>query len=309
MAKQCTAKKRVKDSEWFKDNMLLTQAQEAGVVLNEDQQDFLVDRMEENDDCDDLQLHITINFKAEHVDAYDLDCDDEATTSAIFMASLSPAGSLNDDIVAPTYDSDILFKVPHYNTYHETFVLNSDVQETKYIEHIVSNNESYDELTSNSNVISYADCMVTIKNDVTQYVSPPAQDNDMILFIIEQMKSQVQRCNMVNQETKSVNESLTSKLERYKARVKTLEAEHNSKYFLTKREEFLDSEMRRVIVGRNKKVEAFKKQVVSLYLSHINTRNIRDFREREVYREKEEERKDCDFTKKEMRSNTLHFVR
>ncbi|GKE19517.1 hypothetical protein Tco_1427094 [Tanacetum coccineum] len=32
----CTTKKRVKDSEWFKENMLLAQAQEAGVVLHED---------------------------------------------------------------------------------------------------------------------------------------------------------------------------------------------------------------------------------------------------------------------------------
>nr|GFC09234.1 hypothetical protein [Tanacetum cinerariifolium] len=33
IAKQCITKKRVKDSEWFKDKMLLTQAQEAGVVF------------------------------------------------------------------------------------------------------------------------------------------------------------------------------------------------------------------------------------------------------------------------------------
>ncbi|GJW90527.1 retrovirus-related pol polyprotein from transposon TNT 1-94 [Tanacetum coccineum] len=35
IAKQCIAKKRVKDSEWFKDKMLLDQAQEAGVVTSE----------------------------------------------------------------------------------------------------------------------------------------------------------------------------------------------------------------------------------------------------------------------------------
>ncbi|GJY99220.1 hypothetical protein Tco_0516650 [Tanacetum coccineum] len=88
IAKQCTAKKMVKDSEWFKDKMLLAQSQEAGVVLHEEQQDFLADRLEENDDCNDLQLHTTSNFKADHVDAYDSDCDDQATASAIFMASL-----------------------------------------------------------------------------------------------------------------------------------------------------------------------------------------------------------------------------
>nr|GFC76270.1 hypothetical protein [Tanacetum cinerariifolium] len=57
----------VKDSEWFKDNMLLAQAQEAGVVLNDEQHEFLADRLEETDDCEDLQLQDTSNFKADHV--------------------------------------------------------------------------------------------------------------------------------------------------------------------------------------------------------------------------------------------------
>ncbi|GJV44195.1 integrase, catalytic region, zinc finger, CCHC-type containing protein [Tanacetum coccineum] len=75
IAKQSTTKKRVKDSERFKDKMLLAQAQEVGVVLNDEQQDFLADSLEKTDDCDDLQLQATINFKADHVDAYDSDCD------------------------------------------------------------------------------------------------------------------------------------------------------------------------------------------------------------------------------------------
>ncbi|GKD50138.1 integrase, catalytic region, zinc finger, CCHC-type containing protein [Tanacetum coccineum] len=79
IAKKCIAKKRVKDSEWFKEKMLLAQAQEARVLLHEEQQDFLAD-------------------------------------SAIFMASLSPAGSINGDAVGPTYDSNILSEndVAHY---------------------------------------------------------------------------------------------------------------------------------------------------------------------------------------------------
>ncbi|GJZ71486.1 hypothetical protein Tco_0635337 [Tanacetum coccineum] len=146
--------------------MLLAQAQEASVILHEDQQDFLADMLEEMDDDEDLQLYTTSKFKADHVDAYDSDCDDEATASAIFMESLSPAGSINGDTVDPTYDSNIISEVPHYDNYLENDVLNSDVQETKYIEHIVSNNDTCDELTSDSNVISYADYMVTIENDV-----------------------------------------------------------------------------------------------------------------------------------------------
>ncbi|GKE08117.1 hypothetical protein Tco_1411668 [Tanacetum coccineum] len=136
MAKQCTARKRVKDSEWFKENMLLAQAQEAGVILNEEQQDFLAISLEEIDDCEDLQLQATTNFKADQVDAYDSDCDDEATANAIFMANFSPVGSLNDDTVEPRYDSDMLSEAPHYDTYRDSDMLNSNIQELGYIENI-----------------------------------------------------------------------------------------------------------------------------------------------------------------------------
>ncbi|GJU09661.1 hypothetical protein Tco_1132057 [Tanacetum coccineum] len=157
MAKHCTTKKMVKDSEWFKVKMLLAQAQEAGVVLNDEQQDFLADSLEETDDYEDLQLQATSNIKADHVDAYDSDSDAEATSNAIFMANLSPVGSLNDDTFAPRYDFDTFSEVHHYDTYPDSDMLNSNIQKLGYIENIVSNNESYDELKGNNNVISYID--------------------------------------------------------------------------------------------------------------------------------------------------------
>ncbi|GJR56217.1 putative reverse transcriptase domain-containing protein [Tanacetum coccineum] len=195
MAKKCTAKKRVKDYEWFKEKMLLAQAQEAGVVLDKEQHDFLADYLEETDDCEDLQVQATTNFKADHVDA---DCDDKATANAIFMENFSPVGSLNDDIVAPRYDSDTLSKVPHYDTYHDSDVLNSNIQELGYIENIVSTNESYNELKGNSDVISYTDYMLTVRDDADNYVPPPVQKNDMMLSVIQQMKSQVENYNKVS---------------------------------------------------------------------------------------------------------------
>ncbi|GKB14231.1 hypothetical protein Tco_0848154 [Tanacetum coccineum] len=133
-------------------------------------------------------VQATVNFKADNVDAYDSDCDDEATSNSIFMANLSPVGSLNDDTVEPRYDSDI-----HSKSW--------DILKTSYL--IMS--------------------LLTIGNGEDNYVPPSIQKNDMMLFVIEQMKSQVEKCNMVNQESKSVNESLTSELERYKERVKLLE--------------------------------------------------------------------------------------
>nr|GEU49696.1 hypothetical protein [Tanacetum cinerariifolium] len=57
---------------------------------------------------------------------------------------------------------------------------------------------------SNNNVISYVEYLVTIENDAAQNVPSSEQNNDnvMILSVTEQMQSQVERCNMVNQETK-----------------------------------------------------------------------------------------------------------
>nr|GEU85827.1 hypothetical protein [Tanacetum cinerariifolium] len=128
-----------------------------------------------------IQLQDTTDFKADQVDAYDLDYDDEATTNGIFMANLSHVVSLNDDMVEPCYDSDMYSEVPHYDTYHDSDMLNYNIQELVYIENIVSNNESYDELTSNNNVISYTDYMLTIRNDEDNYVPPHVQKNDRTL--------------------------------------------------------------------------------------------------------------------------------
>ncbi|GJV81985.1 hypothetical protein Tco_1517855 [Tanacetum coccineum] len=214
---------------------------EQGLSIQLEMQEQINQGLEENDDCNDLQLHTIVNFKAGHVEAYDLNCDDQATSSAIFKASLSPTGSLNDETVGPTYDSNTL-------------------SEMKYNDHFVSHDDSY-ELTSDMNVISYAEYMVTIEDKAAHYVASPVQDKNMKLSVIEKNEIQVDKCTTVIQEAKSVNESLTTELEKYKARVKTLEQEYNSKKFLTKREAFLDSELQQVIVDQNRKMDAFENQV------------------------------------------------
>ncbi|GJT22535.1 hypothetical protein Tco_0892472 [Tanacetum coccineum] len=236
---KCTARKRVKDYEWFKEKMLLAQAQEPGVVLDEEQQDFLADNLEETDDY----------------------CNDKATSNTIFMVNLSPIGSLNDDMVAPHYDSDTLSEVPHYDTYHDSNVLNFNIQELEYIENIVSNNDSYDTFKGNNNVISYTDYMLTNGDDADNYVPPPIQKNDMMLFVIEQMKSEVEKCNKVNQESKSMNESLTCELERYKDRVRVLE--YVVKDGHSEQEAYLSRELHTLISQCKRQVSEFQKKVFS----------------------------------------------
>ncbi|GJU75429.1 hypothetical protein Tco_1272499 [Tanacetum coccineum] len=92
-AKQCTAKKRVNDLEWFKEKMLLSHKQKAGIELDDEQQYFM--------------------------DVFDSDCDDAQTASAIFMARLSPVGSVNGDDVGPSNDTNIISEVPNYDNSHD----------------------------------------------------------------------------------------------------------------------------------------------------------------------------------------------
>ncbi|GKF74257.1 retrovirus-related pol polyprotein from transposon TNT 1-94, partial [Tanacetum coccineum] len=43
MARQCTQPKRPRNTEWFKEKLMLAEAQEAGQILDEEQFAFLVD--------------------------------------------------------------------------------------------------------------------------------------------------------------------------------------------------------------------------------------------------------------------------
>nr|GFC78470.1 hypothetical protein [Tanacetum cinerariifolium] len=58
----------------------------------------------------------------------------------------------------------------------------------------------------------------------------PALQDDLILSVIEQLKTQVVTCTKINQDNKQVNELLTAELERYKHQERGLnELKHNEK--------------------------------------------------------------------------------
>nr|GFC22303.1 hypothetical protein [Tanacetum cinerariifolium] len=64
----------------------------------------------------------------------------------------------------------------------------------------------------------------------------PAQQDALILYMIEQLKTQVVNCTKINLENKSVNDILTAELERNKDQVRILKEGHNvdlkSKYIV-----------------------------------------------------------------------------
>ncbi|GKD00586.1 retrovirus-related pol polyprotein from transposon TNT 1-94 [Tanacetum coccineum] len=133
IARNCTQPKHPQNSEYFKDKMLLMQAQENGVALDEEQLLFLA-----ADDCD----------------AFDSDVDEAPTAQTMFMANLSSADPVYDE-VGPTYDSDILSEVHDHDHYqdavcehHEEHEMLDDVQPTYFV-------DSHTDYTSDSNMIPY----------------------------------------------------------------------------------------------------------------------------------------------------------
>nr|GEX86416.1 hypothetical protein [Tanacetum cinerariifolium] len=87
--------------------------------------------------------------------------------------------------------------------------------------------ESETKITSDSNIISYSQYMnesqyITIWNS-----SSHTLQDDLILSVIEQLKTQVVNCIKINQDNKNVNEILTAVLERYKNQERILKEQNN----------------------------------------------------------------------------------
>nr|GEX51312.1 retrovirus-related Pol polyprotein from transposon TNT 1-94 [Tanacetum cinerariifolium] len=161
IARNCTQPKLPQNSKYYKDKMLLMQAQENGAALNAEQLLFLVGGQDNaiDDDVDeqpvqDLALNMDNVFQADDRDAFDYDVDKAPTAQTMFMANLSSADLITDK-AGPSYDSNILSEVQDYDHYqdvvcahHEEHAMHDNVQ----LNHVVDSHADY---TSDSNMIPY----------------------------------------------------------------------------------------------------------------------------------------------------------
>ncbi|GJW15726.1 retrovirus-related pol polyprotein from transposon TNT 1-94 [Tanacetum coccineum] len=150
IARNCTQPKRPQNSKYFKDKMLLMQAQENGVALDEEQLLFLagghdnaVDEDVDEQPVQDLALNVDNVFQADDCDAFDSDVDEAPMADPIY------------DKAGPSYDSDILSKVHDHDQYqdavcehHEEHEMHDDVQPNYVV-------DSHADYTSDSNMIPY----------------------------------------------------------------------------------------------------------------------------------------------------------
>nr|GEX58892.1 hypothetical protein [Tanacetum cinerariifolium] len=88
----CTKPKRKCDAEWFKDKVLLVQAQDNGQVLQEEELDFIVDPGMAESSTNQTVVTTNAAYQADDLDAYDSDCDELNSAKVSLMANLSHYG-------------------------------------------------------------------------------------------------------------------------------------------------------------------------------------------------------------------------
>nr|GEZ40467.1 hypothetical protein [Tanacetum cinerariifolium] len=87
--------KRKRDEAWFKDKVLLVQAQANEQVLHEEELEFLVDPGIEKTQSTQYVITNNASYQADDLDAYNSDCDEINSVKIALMANLSHYGSDN----------------------------------------------------------------------------------------------------------------------------------------------------------------------------------------------------------------------
>ncbi|GJR01214.1 hypothetical protein Tco_0524198 [Tanacetum coccineum] len=162
------------------------------------------------------QIVITHNaaYQADDLDAYNSDCDELNTTKVALMANLS------------YYGSGALAKVHNHDNVNNNMI-NQAVQARSSSEQSNIVNHSETEITSDSNIIPCSQYVIESQQAAVQNSNSSAQQDALILSVIEQLKIQVVNCTKINLDNKCVNDTLTAELERYKEQVKVLKEGQN----------------------------------------------------------------------------------
>nr|GEW32245.1 hypothetical protein [Tanacetum cinerariifolium] len=212
MSKQCTKPKRKKDESWFKDKVLLVQAQANGQTLHEEELAFLVDLgIAEAQTTQNVITHNTA-YEADDLDAYDSYCDEINTTKVALMANVSHYGS---DDLADVHNKDNV-------TYN---VINQAVQAMPLSEQSNIVNQSETEITSNSNIIPYSQYVSELQHAAVQNLNFPAQQDALILSVIEQLKLKQLKKDMVIKKLKDRIKSLSGNIKEKKIKQELEEIE------------------------------------------------------------------------------------
>ncbi|GJW62342.1 uncharacterized mitochondrial protein-like protein [Tanacetum coccineum] len=176
MARQCTQPKRPRNAAWFKDKAMLAEAQESGQILDEEQLAFLADPSIPDGQAAQTTIPNNAAFQTKDLDAYDSNCDDVSTAQAVLMTNLYNNGS------------DVISEVPHSEPYHNDMD-NQSVHAMQDFEQTPLVDFSDNEITSDSNIISYSQYLQETQQAAVQDTNLYAQQDSMILSVIKQIQA------------------------------------------------------------------------------------------------------------------------
>ncbi|GJZ35055.1 hypothetical protein Tco_0580872 [Tanacetum coccineum] len=188
-------------------------SQANGQILHEEELAFLADPGTREGQATQTVITHNAAYQADNLDAYDSDCDELNTTKIALMANLSHYGSY---ALAEVHNHDNV----------DNNMINQGVQVMPSFEQSNVVNQS-DEITNDNNIIPYSQYVTESQKAVVQNSNSSAQQNALILSVIEQLKTQVVNCTKINLDNISVNDTLTAELERYKEQVKVLKEGQN----------------------------------------------------------------------------------
>ncbi|GJW03830.1 putative reverse transcriptase domain-containing protein [Tanacetum coccineum] len=140
---RCTKPKRKLDDSWFKDKVLLVQAQENGQILHDEELAFLADPGIAKGQATHTVITHNAAYQADDLDVYDSDCDELNTAKVALMENLFHYGS---DALAEVHNHDNV----------DNNMINQAVQAMSSSEQSNVVNHSEIEITSASNIIPYS---------------------------------------------------------------------------------------------------------------------------------------------------------
>ncbi|GJT87917.1 hypothetical protein Tco_1069634 [Tanacetum coccineum] len=182
------------------------------------------------------------------------------------------------------YGSNALAEVHNHDNMNNNMI-NQAVQATEQ-SNVVNHSET--EITSDSNIIPYSQYVIESQQGAVQNSNSSAQQDALILSVIEQLKTQVVNFTKINLDNKSANDTLIAELERYME--KSIEIDHLKQTLSehVKEKEYL---MQTVTLLKND----FKKE---------ESRNI----DREIMLEKKIKQLDNIVFKRDQSTQTVHML-
>ncbi|GJS87810.1 hypothetical protein Tco_0770446 [Tanacetum coccineum] len=199
VARQCKEPKRAKDSQYFKDKMLLMEAKEKGATLDAEAEAFLADVECTAPYDQPLAMTTTNIFEANHEDAYDSDVDEGPNAAVAFMANLSSTSATNNPVNEVHSNDNQIFDNVDYQL----------SQEMHQEEHLDSDAET----EIDDNTIPYHQYLLdTEAQNVPTEVSADTSDKVSMIAILTDLQTQLDGHAKVNQEKCLEIETLKNEL-------------------------------------------------------------------------------------------------